>query len=358
MILRRFALLPLYFLALSALAAAATFHVATTGKDGAAGTLEAPLADVAEAVARAQPGDVIRVAAGTYKRELTVRLQRSGTADKPIRIEAADTAARPVFDFSAQQFKQAFSGFLLRGDYWHLVGLEVIGAARVGINVSGHHNRIERCVAHENQDSGIQISAPGSHNLVLDCDSYRNVDRPTLGENADGFAAKFAVGPGNVFRGCRAWENADDGFDLWKAPVPVRLENCVAFRNGIDLWDIPGYTGNGNAFKLGGDFIAAAHVVIGCIAMDQPMRGFDQNNNMAGLTLESCTATRCKIGFAFGKTPTTGHHVLRNNISWDAPARVVEGTVLEGNRWAGADGAPIAATITSPTKPGTPTRTP
>jgi hypothetical protein len=53
---------------------------------------------------------------------------------------------------------------------------------------------------------------------------------------ADGFGAKFEVGPGNVFRGCRVWENADDGFDLWKAPFPVGIENCVAFRNGLDLW--------------------------------------------------------------------------------------------------------------------------
>jgi len=354
----RSAFVSLLFVSVAALAAAATLHVAPNGTVGATGTPEAPLSDLAEAVSRAQPGDVIRVAAGTYPVLPTIRLTRSGTAAKPIRIEAADASARPVFDFSAQTFQQAFSGILVRGDHWQLVGLEVVGAARVGINVSGHHNRIERCVARENQDSGIQINPPGSHNLVVDCDSYRNVDRPTLGENADGFAAKFAIGPGNVFRGCRAWENADDGFDLWKAPVPVRLENCVAFRNGINLWAIPGYTGNGNAFKLGGDFIAAAHVVIGCVAMDQPVRGFDQNNNMAGLTIEHCTATRCKIGFAFGRTPATGQHVLRNNISWDAPARVVEGTVLEGNRWSAADGSPVPPTIAQPSPPGTPTRQP
>lgn len=140
--------------------------------------------------------------------------------------------------------------------------------------------------------------------------------------------------------------------------MPVRLENCVAFRNGINLWDIPGYTGNGNGFKLGGDFIAAAHVVIGCVAMEQPVRGFDQDNNMAGLTIENCTATRCKLGFSFSRTPAVGQHVLRNNVSWDAPARVVEGTVLEGNRWSAADGSPVPPAIAKPSPPGTPTRKP
>ena len=75
----------------------------------------------------------------------------------------------------------------------------------------------------------------------------------------------------------------------------MRIENCVAFRNGLDLWGIEGFTGNGNGFKLGGDFIPAAHVVIGCVATDQPKRGFDQNNNTAGLTVEHCTAIRCLL---------------------------------------------------------------
>ncbi len=307
---------------------------------------------LAAAAARAQPGDVIRVASGVYSLAQPVRFARSGTAAQPIVVEAAG-GDRPVFDFSAQTFESRRNGIEVHGDYWHLVGLEVIGAARNGINVSGHHNVIERCATHANQDSGLQLSAPASDNLVLDCDSYRNVDRPTRGENADGFAAKFLIGPGNVFRGCRAWENADDGFDLWKAPEPVRIEYCVAFRNGVDVWGIAGFTGNGNGFKLGGDYVPAAHVVIGCVAMDQPVRGFDQNNNMAGLTVEHCTAVRCKIGFAFVRTPATGQpHVLRDNVSWDAPARLVAGTVQERNEWRQADGTPATPTILPPTPPG------
>ena len=313
---------------------------------------------LAEAADRAQPGDVIRIASGVYKLAQPVKLSRSGTAAQPILIEAAGDT-RPVFDFSVQTFASRLYGLEVRGAYWHLTGLEVIGAARNGINVSGHHNVIERCATHENQDSGLQLSAPASHNLVLDCDSYRNVDRPTRGENADGFAAKFQIGPGNVFRGCRAWENADDGFDLWKAPEPVRIEYSVACRNGVDVWGIPGFTGNGNGFKLGGDYVPAAHVVIGCVAMDQPVRGFDQNNNMAGLTVEHCTAVRCKFGFAFVKTTATGQpHVLRDNIAWDAPTRLVEGTVQERNEWLKADGTPTTATILPLTPPGRPAPTP
>ena len=221
-------------LSLSA-AEAATLFVSPVGRAGADGTAGAPFGSLTEAAGRAQPGDVILVAGGAYTPEESVRLSTSGTAEAPIRIERAD-AKWPRFDFSSQEFEGRMSGIAVQGDYWQVVGLEVIGAARSGINVTGHHNTIERCRTHENQGSGVDLGAPASHNLVLDCDSYRNVDRPTRGQNADGFGAKYKVGPGNVFRGCRAWENADDGFDLWKAPHPVRIENCVAFRNGLDLW--------------------------------------------------------------------------------------------------------------------------
>jgi len=330
-------------------AQAATLFVSPVGQAGAAGSAAAPLGSLAEAAERAKPGDVIRVAGGTYKQEQSVRLSTSGTGEAPIRIEPAD-AKWPVFDFAAQKFEQRSSGITVQGDYWHVVGLEVIGAARSGINVTGHHNTIEQCHAHENQGSGVDLSAPASHNLVLNCDSYRNVDRPTRGQNADGFGAKFQIGPGNVFRGCRAWENADDGFDLWKAPHPVRIENCVAFRNGLDLWGIVGFTGNGNGFKLGGDFIPAAHVVIGCVATDQPKRGFDQNNNTAGLTVEHCTAIRCLYGFSFTLATTTGQpHVFRDNIGWDAPAVFVEGTVQERNLWSSDHRAKLPATIVEST---------
>ena len=319
--------------------------MAPSGQAGASGTAEAPLGSLAEAAGRAQPGDVIRVARGTYNLAETVTLSRSGTAAAPIRIEGPEGAA-PIFDFSAQKFEEKRHGIHVQGDYWQLVGLEVTGTARFGINVSGHHNVIERCRAHDNQSTGIEISAPGSYNLISNCDSFRNVDRPTRGQNADGFGAKFQIGPGNVIRGCRAWENADDGFDLWRAPHPVRIENCIAARNGLNLWAIKGFTGNGNGFKLGGDFVAAAHVVVGCTAIDQPKHGFDQNNNTAGLVVEDCTAMHCHFGFFFTLATKDGHpHVLRRNFGWDAPAVLVEGTIEARNHWASAMRAQMDAMV-------------
>src|SRR5205823_4750839 len=134
------------------------------------------------------------------------------------------------------------------------------------------------------------IYQPGKNNLILNCDSYRNYDAITHGQNADGFCAKFAIGPGNIFRGCRSWENSDDGWDFWQAPNAVLVENCWAFRNGINYWNDPSFTGNGNGFKLGGNFYAGPHRVVNCVAFGNTQNGYDQNNNTAGLTLDNNTA--------------------------------------------------------------------
>lgn len=329
---------------------ASTIFVAPAGHAGASGTEVAPLADLSEAAARSKAGDVIRVAGGVYQLNQPIRLRNSGTVEAPIRIEAMASGVGAQFDFSAERFGRDAHGISVEGDYWHLVGIEVSGAGRFGISVTGHHIVIESCRAHNNQGTGINVGAPASHTLVVNCDSYRNVDIPTRGQNADGFGAKFDVGEGIIFRGCRAWENADDGFDLWRAPHPIRIENCIAYRNGLDLWGIEGFTGNGNGFKVGGDFVAASHVIVGCVVTDQPKNGFDQNNNAGPLLFERCTAIRCGRGFSVILNSKSGRpSLLRDNIAWDASVVLVQGTVEENNVWTGADRSKVSTSYVEST---------
>jgi parallel beta-helix repeat protein len=102
-----------------------------------------------------------------------------------------------------------------------------------GFRIHGSHNVIERCVAFENRLTGIHLE-DGSHNLIKNNDSFRNFNlRRRVGNMADGFAAKYeGLGPGNVFYGNRAWENSDDGFDLWMASSVIKVENNWSFGNG------------------------------------------------------------------------------------------------------------------------------
>jgi hypothetical protein len=97
----------------------------------------------------------------------------------------------------------------------------------------------------------------GGWNLVLNSDSHHNYDPYTsngAGQSADGFGAHVGAGhPGNVFRGCRAWANTDDGFDLINAYSPVTIEYSWAWQHGyLPGTHTPLAAGNGNGIKAGG----------------------------------------------------------------------------------------------------------
>jgi hypothetical protein len=301
--------------------AAAKYYVATNGSDSNPGTnIAQPFATLRKAVGLANPGDLIYMRGGVYPETFRIRLTRSGSAAQPIRVQAYP-GELPVFDFSAQSFASTNQGISISGNGWQLRGFEVFGAGASGINVTGHSNLVERCVVHHCRGTGISIGQPGGYNLVLNCDSYRNFDyddgtNSTHGEDADGFGAKFGVAPGNVFRGCRTWENADDGWDLWQATNSVVIEECWAFRNGTNFMNDPRFSGDGNGFKLGGNYVPGAHRVTRCVSFANFQTGFDQNNNLAGQTVDQNTAWANRgrnFNLSHGTNATP--HVVRNNLS-------------------------------------------
>ena len=279
--------------------------IATTGADTNPGTEEMPLASLAAAVQKAAAGVTIWVAAGDYQVSETVQLTLKGSEEKPIRIWAQSSEERPVFDFKAQPRGDSQArGLSISGDYWHLRGFDVINAGDNCIHVSGAHNKLEWLVTHDCSDTGIQISANGAeasdmtraaNNLVLNCDSYANYDAQNQGENADGFAAKLYIGPGNVFRGCRAWNNADDGWDLFASDDVVLIEDSWAIANGKIGEAQNNTNGDGNGFKLGGAARAgdanmggAPHEVNRCYSIANRACGFVRNNNTQAPRLSMC----------------------------------------------------------------------
>jgi len=150
-------------------------------------------------------------------------------------------------------------GIQISGAYWHLKGFDVMKAGDNCIHISGSNNTIEWLSIHGCCDTGLQITdAAASNNTILNCDSYENYDTASGGENADGFAAKLELGPGNVFRGCRSWNNSDDGWDLFAG------------------------------FKLGGAGGGAPHKVTNCFAFENNACGFTRNNNTEVPVLSQC----------------------------------------------------------------------
>ena len=264
----------------------AILYVSPNGKAGAAATREDPI-DIYTAVDNVHAGQTIVLMEGTYLLSRTVTIQRGidGTEASPIRM-IADEGARPVLDF-----QRICAGVVHVGNWWYFRGFDVTNSqnGQKGFQLSGDHNVLDQINTYHNGNTGIQISRFDStettveqwpaYNLVLNCTSYGNADAGY--EDADGFAAKLTCGEGNVFDGCVAYNNADDGWDLYAkvetgAIGSVTIQNCVAYLNGY-LEDGTN-AGNGNGFKMGGESISGKHKLVDSKAFFNKAKGIDSNS--------------------------------------------------------------------------------
>jgi hypothetical protein len=127
-----------------------------------------------------------------------------------------------------------------------------------------------------------------------------------------------------VFRGCRAWWNSDDGFDLISAYSPVTIESSWAWLNGY----LPGTTtpsGNGNGFKAGGyggGYVPGGvkHTVRLSVAFENRAAGFYANHHTVANDFFNDTAYGNHPDFnMLGVSPTgapIGLGTLRNDLAY------------------------------------------
>jgi pectate disaccharide-lyase len=280
-------------------AATGDLWVALDGSDTNPGTEAKPLLNLATATTKLTANHTVFIKAGTYKYTAAIQLKKSGLPTATFTVSAAP-GTRPVIDFATPA---TVRGFEISGDYWHLVGFEVENASDNCIAISGSHNTIENLTIHGCGDTGLQITVGtaevadatrGAYNLILNTDSYENLDVATGGENADGFAAKLRIGAGNVFRGCRAYNNADDGWDFFAADDVVEIDGSWAFSNGKGVGG-ENPSGDGNGFKLGGKPTSvgeggAVHLVKDSFAFENLACGYTQNSNPDVPKLSNCGA--------------------------------------------------------------------
>lgn len=328
------------------ISATKTYYVSRNGSANGDGNSFASAMNLITALAAVTAGQMLLLEPGTYTVPYTagvantIKLSKSGTASAPIRVVAAN-CGRAVIDFSfpEQQWVQDSFGISLTGSYWYFKGIEITRAGYQGVYVTGKYNTFENCAFHNNRNTGLEINKGGAYTTVINSDAYRNYDPKKLGSMADGFGPKQTQGPGNKFIGCRAWENSDDGFDMFDSPEVVTVENSWAFRNGVDIWNYGGFTGNGNGFKLGGNAIVARNRITNSVAFDNPKKGFDQNNNAGGVTLLNNTAYRNGTNYGFGNPVASGQkHYFRNNVSLSGAVSIANADA-KNNSW---DTGPLA----------------
>ncbi|MDE6408520.1 MAG: right-handed parallel beta-helix repeat-containing protein, partial [Anaeroplasmataceae bacterium] len=289
-----------------------TYYISPTGTLEGKGTKASPM-DAHTGFSTVQSGDTLKVLPGTYELLERIYVAQSGDAGKYITVENDSETERAIFDFHQLEFAGTNRGISVNGNYWHFNNIEVTGAGDNGMYIGGSHNIIENCQFYENRDTGLQLGRAGgglelirdwpSYNLIKNCTSYNNYDDETFGENADGFAAKLTVGYGNVFDGCIAYRNSDDGWDLF-AKVDsgnigtVILYNCVSFENGFlmnktteaGVERFITRDGDGIGFKLGGSTMKGDVILNNCVTFNNRLQGVGDNSNPGVISVNNVTA--------------------------------------------------------------------
>lgn len=331
----------------------AVYFVAPSGSDAGPGTIERPFATIMRAQQAATAGDTVYLRGGLYFLDhshitatnppwaVVNHINKNGVR------YVAYAGERPVFDFSGvRPSGWRVTAFLVTADDCVFKGFDVVGV-QITIQTThtqsecfrvagGNRNRFEDLAMHDGMGIGWYLTA-GASNLVLNCDAYNNrgLDSGSLG-NIDGFGVhpSSTNHTGNILKGCRAWFNSDDGFDLINAWAPVVIDNCWAFYNGY-FSNFTSTGGDGNGFKAGGYGVSGGpapippprHRTQFCVAVRNRANGFYANHHTGGLDWFHNTgyANRynfnmlCNLDAQSGSNDVPGFdHVMKNNLGFMA----------------------------------------
>ncbi|WP_432969100.1 sigma-70 family RNA polymerase sigma factor [Dactylosporangium sp. CA-233914] len=311
----------------------AEYFVAPNGSDSADGSLEHPFATLTKAATVVRPGQTIALRGGTYRPTAPITVDTSGTEDQRITLSSYGTE-HPIID--ASRIPADKWAITQHGSYWTVQGLEVMNSrSHAYVCISCRQNRFLRLSMHDNVESGLTLRGENTiGNQVLDSDFFNNHNPADQGQSGIGMAIKFGSGEDNTVRGCRAFNNADDGFDFGDFAGAIDIQHNWAFGNGVSRWGVSGWRSNGNGFTFGGGNppASASHSVRHNAAWDNIHNGFADGGNPAELRLSNNTAFRNgATGFGLPGSPAT----LRSNVSIgnDASVSMGAGAHTSRNTW-------------------------
>jgi hypothetical protein len=143
----------------------------------------------------------------------------------------------------------------------------------------------------------------------------------SAGGIADGFKFDNNIGSYAYFRGCRAWGNSDDAFDV-SGSVTTFIDHCWAYDGGR-------LSGDGNGIKFGfvrDDTYDVIRTVTNCIAADNRAFGFTEANggdityHFFNSNIFNNIAYNNDHGFGQANNYASGEiksNTYRNNIAYD-----------------------------------------
>lgn len=311
------------------------YYISPTGNDANSATqaqnIATPWKTIAKGWTVLVAGDTLYMRGGTYPGQSQINLTgRSGTAAANIQI-LNYPGEFPVLDYTTSTDPNPKTGLQLQNaNFIHLKGLRITGIPQqnAGYNyamlmLNDNNCIIENCTFDHIGGDGLSIGAC-TNNLIYNCDAYDNQDplSPAPYNGSNGFSIPNQVpgtSGGNVFRGCRAWWNCDDGFDTFKTMDFVTFDSCWSFWNGyIPETFTP--AGNGDGFKVGQAKslqTTLLRLYTRNLAFENRFIGFDQN--FTGPTLEfpvtlynNTAYKNVFLGFFFSLPPV---NIIKNNIA-------------------------------------------
>jgi parallel beta-helix repeat protein len=344
---------------------ATEYYVAPTGSDTNAGSMAAPFASIQKAGSVASAGDTVWLRAGTYYNTAQITISKSGQSDTSNIKFWAYANEIPILDCSKYKTSNPAVDvpcILITGSFLYFRGLEIangpVGASGAhSIDMvrvkNAQHDTFELLNIHHGFGPGLFFDGGTGGHLVLNCDSHDNYDKDGSqgdGQNGDGFGVHYqTTGPSTVIRGCRAWLDSDDGYDLIGQEVSVHVENSFAVQNGYaNGGSTSPAEGNGNGFKMGSSQVAACrHIIENNVAWKNRAAGFYANHSSGGNTWYNNTAYMNKVqynmlassfdssGAVTGTIILSGAkaHIMRNNIGFPNNNSNMSGVDSMNNTW-------------------------
>lgn len=328
------------FLMLTSQSWATTYYVATTGNDGAAGTIIAPWRTIQKAANMVVAGDTVNIRGGVYSEYVTIN--PSGTAANRITFQSYSGEMAIVDGTSITPGTQSFL-VRINGDYITLKNVEVRNAAWASVIC---WNTATQCIIdgntiHDGYYPGI-IFYQNAFNTAQNNHVYNMYDSATNGGQADCIVTSADTGTGgshtyinNIVHDC-----GDDGIDGWASSGNTYIGN-ISYHNG---WNYHNGTaaGDGNGFKLGGQSGTGNHTVIDNVAWNNRVRGFDDNTGVNNHLYNNTAINNASMNYRF----TAAGAVLANNISYGALGTVTGGQTA--NTWNLGITNPLFVQITNP----------
>jgi endoglucanase len=245
---------------------------------------------IVDAMANAQPGDDIVIAAGTYNatNKIVDAIGKfnyftggaNGTSANPITLRGASSTNRPILK-AADANKYGATIMSITGDYWIVKDIEFTLGQKGLILDGANHCKLINLSVHTISDEAVHIRSGSSNNLLQNCQVYN------AGEVQPGFGEGIYVGSdqsqhttynpncdNNIIENCKIGPNVRaEGIDIKEGTQFTIVRNCTfsgAGISGVNSADAFIDVKGGNTFIHNNTFnIDGSTIIASCMDFQQ-----------------------------------------------------------------------------------------